>query len=61
MSASSRETSRSITGGASSQAAGGRHHGRLSWSLAVPLIVLMSLICWTAIWKGGAALLTLLH
>lgn len=61
MSASSRETSRSTKIGADSQAAGRRYQGRLSWSAAVPLIVLMSLVCWTAVWKGSAALLLLLH
>lgn len=66
MSASSRDTSRSAAPWAkhetvSRQRAGRQRGDRLPWSLAVPLIVLMCVVCWAAIWKGGAAIMTLLH
>lgn len=71
MSASSRDTSRSASPWAASpwakheivsrQRAGRRHGDRLPWPLAVPLIVLMCVVCWVVIWKSGAAVLALLH
>jgi hypothetical protein len=65
MSASSRDTSRPVPrwvrNEAGSQHAGSRRRDRLPWPLAVPLIVMMCLVCWAALWKGGAAVLTLLN